>query len=123
MTLEEIIAIGDASERRAAMIEAYGEPERIDPSDALAQAVAALIPLPVPVPSPQDVWASVCRDQESAQAWAAGNLRHHGHPVTAYVPLADGRVIYILDLRPALAAAMARQNRTTEEFEKDRRAT
>jgi len=66
--------------------------------------MTALVPVD-PTVTADDVYASVYRDQAAADAWADANLVHNGHPTLAKVPLPDGRVIGILDLRPALRRA------------------
>ena len=95
--------------RSARLAEQFGTPERISPSDALALARAAHVSLG-PAVTADDIWASIYRDEAAADGWMESNLTHHGHPALARVPLPDGRVVGILDLRPALA-----RMRTEEE--------
>lgn len=93
-----------ARQRRERLTAQYGTPEKIDPSDALTLARAALAPVGPDV-TPDDVWAGIYRDERAADGWLESNLVHHGHPALAKVPLPDGRVIGILDLRPMTARA------------------
>ena len=88
--------------RRSRLIGRYGEPERIDAADALALANAARVPVD-PTAAVVDLWASIYRCDVAADAWLESNRVHNGVPTLAKVPLGDGRVIGILDLRPALA--------------------
>jgi hypothetical protein len=88
--------------RRDRLTAEYGLPAAIAAGDALALAMAALIPVD-PTATADDVWASIYRDEDAADAWLESNLVHNGHPALAKVPLPDRRVIGILDLRPALA--------------------
>jgi hypothetical protein len=90
--------------RRSRLAGQHGTPETISASDALAIAMTALATVD-PTVTADDVYASVYRDQAAADAWADANLTHNGHPTLARVPLPDGRVIGILDLRPALRRA------------------
>jgi len=90
--------------RRAGLQERHGQPEPIAASDALALARASLVPVEADVTA-DDVYASIYRDAAAADAWLASDLKHHGHPALARVPLPDGRVVGILDLRPALERA------------------
>jgi hypothetical protein len=87
--------------RRDRLIEQYGMPERIAASDALALARTALVPVDLAATA-DDVYASIYRDDAAADGWLASNLEHYGHPALAKVPLPDGRVVGILDLRPSL---------------------
>jgi hypothetical protein len=87
--------------RRAELEARFGKPEGISPSDALALAVAACVPVD-PRVTADDVFASIYRDDAAADAWGQSNRVFHGHPTLAKVPLPDGRVVGILDLRPAL---------------------
>jgi hypothetical protein len=87
--------------RRAALAAEHGRPEPLAGSDALALARAAGVPVDPQVTS-GDIYASIYRDDAAADAWAESNLTHYGHPQLAKVPLPDGRVVGILDLRPAL---------------------
>jgi len=93
--------IAEAKARRAALTLEHGKPESIAASDALALARTALVPVD-PAVTADDVFASIYRDDAAADAWAESNRVHYGHPVLAKVPLPDGRVVGILDLRPAL---------------------
>jgi len=81
--------------RRNALAALHGIPEVIDPTDALELAGITVV-------TADEVYASVYRDAAAADAWMGANLTQYGHPALARVPLADGRVIGILDLRPAL---------------------
>jgi len=92
------VDIPDPAVRRAALTERYGAPEPISASDAIALAAAAGIIVTAPV---NGLWASIYRDAEAAGAWGESNLVHNGHPTLKTVPLPDGRVIGLLDLRPA----------------------
>lgn len=87
--------------RREQLIAAYGQPESIDPADALALARASIVRVD-PTVTADDVYACIYRDEGAADGWLQSNLVNHGHPALAKVPLPDGRVIGILDLRPAL---------------------
>lgn len=82
--------------RTARLTALYGKPEHMNEAEAIALAA-----LGADV-TPGDVYASVYRDGEAADAFAASNLAHHGHPTLAKVQLPDGRVVGILDLRPSL---------------------
>lgn len=90
--------------RYLAMAARYGRPETVRPYDALLMAMNAPQPVTLHV-SGNEVHASIYRDQAAADAYAAANLEYHGHPTLAQVTLADGRVLGILNLRPALKAA------------------
>jgi hypothetical protein len=79
----------------------HGMPEQVSAADALALASAAGVPID-PTATAGDTWASIYRDHAVADAWLESNRVHHGHPTLAKVPLPDGRVIGILDLRPAM---------------------
>ena len=95
--------------RRARLTETYGKPEHIGESDALALAMAAGA-LPIfPAVDPDDVVAHIYRDEAAADGWLDSNRLNHGHPTLAKVPLGDGRVIGILDLRPAVKRAQEEQ--------------
>jgi hypothetical protein len=87
--------------RQAKLIRQYGMPEHVSASDALAKAMTALVPVD-PRVTAGDVYAFIYRDEAAADGWADSNLTHNGVPTLAKVPLPDGRVIGILDLRPAL---------------------
>ena len=98
---------------RDALTRDYGRPEPITAYDAL---VLARYVRPHGLagkeqPRPDEVHASIYRDRDAADAWLASNRIHHGHPELTRVRLPDGRVVGILDLRPALARAveMARE--------------
>lgn len=93
--------IAEHGERRAQLTERHGKPVHYPEADALALAAAALIPVD-PTAAPDDLYASVYRDDEAASAWLESNMISYGHPTFAKVPLPDGRVVGILDLRPAL---------------------
>lgn len=93
--------------RRARLTAQWGEPERISPADALALARTALVPVDLSATA-DDVYASIYRDDAAADGWLESNLTHHGHPALAKVPLPDGRVVGILDLRPEMAKSRAR---------------
>lgn len=90
--------------RRDELFRVHGRPERIDAADALARACAGQVPVD-PAVTAGDIYASIYRDDAAANAWLDANLIHYGHPTLAKVPLPDGRVIGILDLRPALERA------------------
>jgi hypothetical protein len=92
-------------ERRARLAAQWGTPERISGADALDAARAARAGIS-PYVAADDVYASIYRDDAAADAWLESNRVHQGHPALARVPLPDGRVIGILDLRPALRAAV-----------------
>jgi hypothetical protein len=99
---ERMAGIAAHKARRDRLTAEHGRPVAIAASDALALAMTALVPVD-PTVTADDVYASVYRDEEAADAWLESNLVHNGHPALAKVPLPDGRVIGILDLRPALA--------------------
>jgi hypothetical protein len=90
--------------RRAALIERYGEPKPLGAADALALAAASGVHIDASVTAYQ-VHASLYRDAAQADAWLASNLEHYGHPTLARATLPDGRVVGILDMRPAIARA------------------
>jgi hypothetical protein len=96
--------MGERAARRVRLTDRYGTPESISGSDALAMAMTALIPVD-PTVTADDIWAAVYRDDTAADGWAEANLTYNGHPTLAKVPLPDGRVVGILDLRPALQCA------------------
>lgn len=81
----------------------HGAPETISAADALTWAVIEGIPVP-PAVTADDIRASIYRNDTAADAWLDSN-RVNGHPTLAMVPLPDGRVVGILDLRPALERA------------------
>jgi hypothetical protein len=91
--------------RRARLTEEHGKPEHISNADALALALTALVPVEVGVTADDWIYASIYRDAAAADAWLESNLRYHGHPALARVPLPDGRVAGILDLRHELERA------------------
>jgi hypothetical protein len=94
----------ERSARRAGMAAQYGMPEHIAGADALALARNTQVPVD-PAVTADDVYASIYRDDEAADVWAESNRLHHGHPTLGKVPLPDGRVVGILDLRPAMKRA------------------
>lgn len=96
--------IADRKARQARLAGQYGMPETISGADALALARTALVPVD-PGVTADDIHASIYRDDTAADAWAESNRVHNGHPTLAKVPLPDGRVVGILDLRPALERA------------------
>lgn len=96
--------------RQRELIERYGMPVPIAGPDALAKAFLARVEYDVTALA-SDVFASIYRDAEAADAWLAANLEHNGHPALARVPLPDGRVIGILDLRPAVSRAAGTTDR------------
>ena len=102
---EERLAEIDAHLARHADLKArHGLPEPISASDALALARASLVPVD-PAVTAGDVYAGIYRDMPAAEAWLDSDLENHGYPSLARVPLPDGRVVGILDLRPALDRA------------------
>jgi hypothetical protein len=103
-----IAASARSKARRAALAAEHGVPEPLAGSDALALARAVGGPID-PSVTAGDVYASVYRDEAAADAWAESNLVHYGHPSLAKVPLPDGRVVGILDLRPALEKFAAQE--------------
>jgi len=70
----------------------------------MALAQDALIPVDGAVAA-DDTYASIYRDDAAAEAWMDSNMENHGYPTLARVTLPDGRVVGILDLRPALDRA------------------
>lgn len=88
------------AQRRERLTAEHGKPEYIDPVDALSY--ASYRGLPHPEVTAAEVYAFIYRDMAAAEAWGEANLTQHGHPTLARVPLDDGRVIGIIDLRPAL---------------------
>lgn len=105
-----LAVIAEHKARRAELISRHGMPEIIAPSDALALAMTGRIPID-PAATADDLWAGVYRDAEAAAAWGESNRAHYGHPTLARVPLPDGRVVGILDLRPAMRRAQAAEVR------------
>jgi len=101
---EETVVREASRVRRQNLIEAHGAAEWIADADALALAAAAGVQAD-PAVTANDVYASIYRDDAAADAYVKSNLAHHGHPTLAKVPLPDGRVLGILDLRPALERA------------------
>jgi hypothetical protein len=99
-----ITEITERTERQARLIAAHGTPENISGDSALALARTSRIPLD-PVVTADDVHAFIYRDAEAAEGWGEANRVHNGIPTLARVPLPDGRVVGILDLRPALRRA------------------
>jgi hypothetical protein len=96
--------LAELEERKAwrdGFIARHGLPEQVGAADALALARDAGVLADLGV-CPDDTWASIYRDDAAADAWLESNRAHHGHPALAKVPLPDGRVIGILDLRPAM---------------------
>jgi hypothetical protein len=112
--------LAERQARRSRLAGQHGTPESISASDALALAMTALVPVD-PTATADDVYASVYRDQAAADAWLESNLTCNGHPTFAKVPLPDGRVVGILDLRPALRRA--REESTTTPGEGDEACT
>lgn len=96
--------IAEHKARVARLAARYGTPEYVDAADALALAVTALVPVDPDVTA-GDVYASAYRDDAAADAYLESNRVHNGHPALAKVPMPDGRVVGILDLRPALERA------------------
>ena len=92
--------IGGHGERQARLVAQHGMPEHISNADALALAATALVPVEPGVTADDWIFASIYRDAAAADAWLESNLEHYGHPALARVPLPDGRVVGILDLRP-----------------------
>lgn len=86
----------DHEQRRRQLEDAHGRPVLAGAGDALR-----LLGLRDRV-HPLDVIAFVYRDQAAADAWAASNADHYGHPCLGTIPV-DGGVLGVLDLRPALA--------------------
>jgi hypothetical protein len=102
--------IAEHHARRERLASQYGMPEPIRASTALALArnASALTVVEAATSAyvnADDVHASIYRDDAAADAWLESNLVHNGHPVLAKVPLPDGRVVGIMDLRPALKRA------------------
>ena len=90
--------------RRADLIGHHGLPEPIGAAKALALAMAARVPVD-PAVAADDTYSSIYRDAVAAEAWMDSNLENNGYPALARVALPDGRVVGILDLRPALDRA------------------
>jgi hypothetical protein len=91
--------------RQARLIGQHGMPEPISNADALALARTAHVAISPYVTADDWIFASIYRDEAAADAWLESNLEHYGHPTLARVPLPDGRVVGILDLRPSLKRA------------------
>ncbi len=89
-------------ERQERMFRRYGKPEQVSE-------LAAWELLHPDDVSPAEICAFRYRDQEAADAYAASNLEHYGHPSLGTVRLEDGTVIGVLDLRPALRRARGEQ--------------
>lgn len=87
--------------RRASLAERYGTPEHITALQALDLARITHADIS-PYVTAGEVWASIYVDDAAADAWLEANLVHHGHPTLARVRLEGGRVLGILDLRPAM---------------------
>lgn len=102
-------ALAEQKERRTRLEDRYGHPEQIAASDALAAAMTALIPVDPDVTA-NDVCAFIYRDDVAADGWAESNRVHNGVPSLAKVPLPDGRVVGILDLRPAMQRALEEES-------------
>lgn len=92
--------------RRAALEAEFGKPEIISNADAIAAAKAAQVSLPY-MPLSHDAWiiAHIYRDVAAWEGWLASNTEHYGHTELVRVPLPDGRVIGILDLRASMPKA------------------
>jgi hypothetical protein len=86
--------------RQAQLIEQHGTPEHIGRQSALVIARVTGV-------NPDETYAHVYRDEAAADAWLGANWDNYGHPTLARVALPDGRVLGILDLRPALAKEKA----------------
>jgi len=93
--------IAEHDARRARLTGQHGKPEHISNADALAAAQAAKRPIWTHENIGPDDWiiAHIYRDAAAADAWLESNRVHYGHPTLAKVPLPDGRVVGILDLR------------------------
>jgi hypothetical protein len=101
---ERLALITEQKARQAALIGEHGMPEAISGADALAQAAAARV-FTDPAVTADVIYASIYRDGAAASAWLESNRDNFGHPALAKVPLSDGRVIGVIDLRPALQRA------------------
>ena len=102
-----LAAIAGQKARAARLTAEHGTPEHISASGALALAEAARVAVD-PSVTADDIYASVYLDDAAAGAWGESNRVHNGIPTLATVPLPDGRVVGILDLRPALERARER---------------
>lgn len=91
--------------RRARLAGQYGMPEQISNADALELARTAQVGISPYLRADDWIYASIYRDDAAADAWLESNRVHHGHPTLARVPLPDGRVVGILDLRAELERA------------------
>jgi hypothetical protein len=80
---------------RAELIAEHGKPRSVDVAAALR-----LIGKRDQV-HPRDAVAFAYRDHRAAQAWAASNLEHYGHPSLGWDVGGDA-VIGVIDLRPEL---------------------
>lgn len=97
------VEMAEQRARTARLTGVFGKPEDIDAAAALA--LAAACGAADPAVNPDDVMAHVYRDGTAADGWLESNCEHHGHPTLAKVPLPDGRVVGILDLRAAFKRA------------------
>jgi antitoxin (DNA-binding transcriptional repressor) of toxin-antitoxin stability system len=83
------------------LAEKYGQPEHFSEAEALRMLGRTDV-------SPGVVYASRYRDREAAEAYAAANLEHHGHPSLGMIYLAgegwggDEGWVGVIDLRPAI---------------------
>lgn len=93
---------------RSERFERYGKPGPVALDCALS-----MIGEPAGV-TMNDIWASRCRDQEAADAWARANLDWHGHPLLGQKVMEDGTVVNVYDLRPALARMRATEAKLEE---------
>lgn len=96
---------GTHQARHAALVAEHGKPEHMPTADALDLARSSGAGISPYVTAPE-VHASVYRDDAAADAYLESDRVHYGHPTLARVPLGDGRVLGILDLRPALRQAL-----------------
>ena len=100
--------------RRMQLEKDFSQPERISNADALAAAATAHVPPKGGglYPDPDDwIVAHIYRDNVAADGWLASNTEHHGHTELLRVPLPDGRVILIMDLRESYRKAVAEAER------------
>lgn len=80
---------------KADLWERHGRPRAVDPGLALRTAgLRADV-------HPRDVFASCYRDAVAAEAFAAANREHYGHPTLAVMTV-EGGILGIVDLRPSL---------------------
>lgn len=84
----------EESARREALRTRYGQPDMVDAAEALSVLGDTHI-------APADVVAFRYRDQEAADAYAASNLEHYGHPSLGTYVVPDG-VVGVIDLSEAL---------------------